>query len=70
MHCQLDQISSISLQSCPRPETRFLRQPALEELMRSARTDSPRQDWPKTIFRRHVAAAVAAYLGGGGGGGV
>ncbi|KZV53018.1 hypothetical protein F511_27634 [Dorcoceras hygrometricum] len=39
--------------------------PALEGLTRSARTDSPRQDWPETIFRRHVAAA---HLGCGGGG--
>ncbi|KZV26470.1 hypothetical protein F511_36553 [Dorcoceras hygrometricum] len=36
-------------QSGPRPETRFLRQPALEELTRSARTDSPRQIWPEQI---------------------
>ncbi|KZV52071.1 small conductance mechanosensitive ion channel family [Dorcoceras hygrometricum] len=30
-------------QSGPRPEWRLLRQPALEDLTRSARTDSPRQ---------------------------
>ncbi|KZV34429.1 hypothetical protein F511_23403 [Dorcoceras hygrometricum] len=47
-------------QSGPRPETGFLRQPALEGLTRSARTDSPRQDWPETIFRRIEAAAAAA----------
>ncbi|KZV54749.1 hypothetical protein F511_04098 [Dorcoceras hygrometricum] len=46
----------------PRPETGFLRQPALEGLTRSARTDSPRQDWPETSF-------PAALVGGGGGGG-
>ncbi|KZV32098.1 hypothetical protein F511_25222, partial [Dorcoceras hygrometricum] len=34
-------------QSGPRPETGFLRQPALEGLTRSTRTDSPRQDWPE-----------------------
>ncbi|KZV41694.1 hypothetical protein F511_09428 [Dorcoceras hygrometricum] len=34
-------------QSGPRPETGFLRQPALEGLTRSARTNSPRQDWPE-----------------------
>ncbi|KZV36880.1 hypothetical protein F511_18053 [Dorcoceras hygrometricum] len=33
-------------------ETGFLHQPALEGLTRSARMDSPRQDWPETIFRR------------------
>ncbi|KZV26353.1 APO protein 4, mitochondrial-like [Dorcoceras hygrometricum] len=31
------------------PETRFLCQPALEELTRSVRTDSPRQIWPEQI---------------------
>ncbi|KZV24651.1 hypothetical protein F511_35250 [Dorcoceras hygrometricum] len=36
-------------QSGPRPETGFLRQPALEGLTRSARTDSPRQGWPEQI---------------------
>ncbi|KZV53522.1 hypothetical protein F511_23106 [Dorcoceras hygrometricum] len=43
------------LQSDPRSETGFLRQPALEGLTRSARTDSPRQDWPETVFRRAAA---------------
>ncbi|KZV52359.1 glutamate receptor 2.7 [Dorcoceras hygrometricum] len=38
----------------------FLRQPALEGLTRSARTDSPRQDWPETIFRRAAATAATA----------
>ncbi|KZV42856.1 hypothetical protein F511_13609 [Dorcoceras hygrometricum] len=49
-------------QSGPRPEKGFLRQPALEGLTRSARTDSPRQDWPETIFRRHVAVATACEV--------
>ncbi|KZV30807.1 hypothetical protein F511_30698 [Dorcoceras hygrometricum] len=49
-------------QSGPRPETGFLRQPALEGLTISARMDSPHQDWPETIFRR---AAAAASDGGG-----
>ncbi|KZV23044.1 hypothetical protein F511_25058 [Dorcoceras hygrometricum] len=53
--------------SCPRPEARFLRQPALEELMRSTRTDSPRQIWPEQIpakrrRRRRRLAAVAEAL--------
>ncbi|KZV49393.1 hypothetical protein F511_38186 [Dorcoceras hygrometricum] len=38
-------------QSGPRPEARLLRQPALEGLPRSARTDSPRQVW-RNKFRR------------------
>ncbi|KZV39100.1 hypothetical protein F511_13552 [Dorcoceras hygrometricum] len=46
-------------QSGPRSETGFLRQPALEGLTRSARTDSPRQDWPEQF---------PAACGGGGGG--
>ncbi|KZT76735.1 hypothetical protein F511_46240 [Dorcoceras hygrometricum] len=45
-------------QSGPRPDTRLLRQPALEGLTRSARTDSPRRIGRK-VFRRS---------GGGGGG--
>ncbi|KZV42552.1 hypothetical protein F511_33309 [Dorcoceras hygrometricum] len=51
-------------QSGPRPDTRLLRQPALEGLTRSARTDSPRQVG-RNKFRRHVAAAAAAHKGGG-----
>ncbi|KZV41505.1 hypothetical protein F511_22057 [Dorcoceras hygrometricum] len=43
------------------------RQPALEGLTRSARTDSPRQVG-RNKFRRLEAAATAAALGGGGGG--
>ncbi|KZV06785.1 hypothetical protein F511_45733 [Dorcoceras hygrometricum] len=50
-------------QSGPRPETGFLRQPALEGLTRSARTDSPRQVG-RNNFRRREAAA-AAHGGGG-----
>ncbi|KZV41306.1 hypothetical protein F511_38697 [Dorcoceras hygrometricum] len=54
-------------QSGPRPETGFLRQPALEGLMRSARTDSPRQDWPEQFPAREAAVATATIGGGGGG---
>ncbi|KZV55315.1 hypothetical protein F511_18847 [Dorcoceras hygrometricum] len=50
-------------QSGPRSETGFLRQPALEGLMRSARTDSPRQDWPEQFSGQ---ATVAAAASGGG----
>ncbi|KZV52783.1 hypothetical protein F511_37121 [Dorcoceras hygrometricum] len=46
-------------QSGPRPETRLLRQPALEGLTRSARTDSPRR-----IGRKQFSGEE----GGGGGG--
>ncbi|KZV34283.1 hypothetical protein F511_27305 [Dorcoceras hygrometricum] len=59
-------------QSGPRPDTRLLRQPALEGLTRSARMDSPRQVCQKK-FRRLEAAAAAALGAGGfreeGGGG-
>ncbi|KZV48333.1 hypothetical protein F511_29250 [Dorcoceras hygrometricum] len=44
-------------QSGPRPEARLLRQPALEGLTRSARTDSPRQVG-RNNFRRSKAAAA------------
>ncbi|KZV52310.1 hypothetical protein F511_37700 [Dorcoceras hygrometricum] len=54
-------------QSGPRPKTGFLRQPALEGLTRSARTDSPRRV-VRNKFRRLEAAAAAATRGGGGGG--
>ncbi|KZV42432.1 hypothetical protein F511_12658 [Dorcoceras hygrometricum] len=64
-------------QSGPRPETGFLRQPALEGLTRSARTDSPPQDWPEQIpgkrrrapgggveaFERRGAALIALGIG-------
>ncbi|KZV37535.1 hypothetical protein F511_31974 [Dorcoceras hygrometricum] len=49
-------------QSGPRPEGRLLRQPALEGLTRSARTDSPRKV-SRNKFRR--GAAAAAMQGGG-----
>ncbi|KZV31300.1 hypothetical protein F511_16286 [Dorcoceras hygrometricum] len=49
----------------PRPEAGFLRQPALEGLTRSARTDSPRRIG-RNEFRR-LEAAAAALDGGGGG---
>ncbi|KZV36945.1 hypothetical protein F511_19116 [Dorcoceras hygrometricum] len=57
-------------QSGPRPETRLLRQPALEGLTRSARTDSPRQIGRKRFSgedgrRRRRRRRTA---GGGGGG--
>ncbi|KZV46013.1 hypothetical protein F511_16175 [Dorcoceras hygrometricum] len=51
-------------QSGPRPETGFLRQPALEGLTRSAWTDSPRRVG-RNKFRRLEAAAATS--GGGGG---
>ncbi|KZV55757.1 hypothetical protein F511_21253 [Dorcoceras hygrometricum] len=54
-------------QSGPRPETRLLRQPALEGLKRSARTDSPRQDWPEQFPAREAAASAATSGGGGDG---
>ncbi|KZV47063.1 hypothetical protein F511_11969 [Dorcoceras hygrometricum] len=61
---------------CPRPETGFLRQPELEGLTRSARTDSPRQVG-RNKFRRLEggdgsggtrAATAAAYERREGGG--
>ncbi|KZV35417.1 aspartic protein-like protein 1 [Dorcoceras hygrometricum] len=48
-------------QSGPRPDTRLLRQPALEGLTRSARTDSPRR-----IGRKSFSGEAAAAQGGGG----
>ncbi|KZV49465.1 hypothetical protein F511_28788 [Dorcoceras hygrometricum] len=51
-------------QSGPRPETRIPRQPALEGLTRSTRTDSPRRIG-RNEFRRLEAAATAAQGGGG-----
>ncbi|KZV17077.1 hypothetical protein F511_02993 [Dorcoceras hygrometricum] len=54
-------------QSGPRPDTRLLRQPALEGLTRSAWMDSPRQVG-RNKFRRQVAAVAAAGHKGGGGG--
>ncbi|KZV45736.1 hypothetical protein F511_33392 [Dorcoceras hygrometricum] len=46
-------------QSGPRPETRLLRQAALEALTNSARTDSPRRVG-RNEFRRLEAAATTA----------
>ncbi|KZV07110.1 hypothetical protein F511_45409 [Dorcoceras hygrometricum] len=52
------------LQSGPRPERRLLRQPALEGLTISARTDSPRQvgrnKFRRGRRRRRVACTAAA----------
>ncbi|KZV19950.1 hypothetical protein F511_25308 [Dorcoceras hygrometricum] len=53
-------------QSGPRPDSRLLRQTALEVLTRSARSDSPRKTRPERIpaklrrRRRRTAAAAAA----------
>ncbi|KZV52761.1 mechanosensitive ion channel protein 4-like [Dorcoceras hygrometricum] len=47
-------------QSGPRPEGRLLRQPALEGLTRSARTDSP-QKVGRNNFRRSKAAALETW---------
>ncbi|KZV54064.1 putative WRKY transcription factor 3 [Dorcoceras hygrometricum] len=55
-------------QSGPRPDARLLRQPALEGLTRSARTDSPRQIWPEQFpanRRRRRRRRQAAHGGGG-----
>ncbi|KZV44791.1 hypothetical protein F511_28380 [Dorcoceras hygrometricum] len=52
-------------QSGPRSETGFLRQPALEGLKRSARTDSPRQDWPEQIPAKRRRRRRRAPGGGG-----
>ncbi|KZV38306.1 hypothetical protein F511_22663 [Dorcoceras hygrometricum] len=51
-------------QSGPRPEGRLLRQPALEGLTRSARTDSPRQVGRNKFRRSKVVAAAALRRGG------
>ncbi|KZV54832.1 hypothetical protein F511_38264 [Dorcoceras hygrometricum] len=57
---------SVIRQSGPRPDSRLLRQTALEVLKRSARSDSPRKTRPEQIpaklrrRRRHTAAAAAA----------
>ncbi|KZV35571.1 hypothetical protein F511_31244 [Dorcoceras hygrometricum] len=51
-------------QSGPRPEWRLLRQPTLEGLMRSARTETPRKVG-RNKFRRGKAAAAARETGGG-----
>ncbi|KZV16156.1 hypothetical protein F511_44591 [Dorcoceras hygrometricum] len=49
----------------PRPEAGFLRQPALEGLTRSARTDSPCRIGRNEFRRLEAAATAAAALGGG-----
>ncbi|KZV31477.1 hypothetical protein F511_36736 [Dorcoceras hygrometricum] len=51
-------------QSGPRPETGFLRQPALEGLTRSAQADSSHQDWPEQIPAKRRGRRRAP--GGGG----
>ncbi|KZT76733.1 hypothetical protein F511_46242 [Dorcoceras hygrometricum] len=55
-------------QSGPRPDSRLLRQTALEVLTRSARSDSPRKTRPERNSgevgrrrRRRTAAAAAAW---------
>ncbi|KZV39986.1 hypothetical protein F511_21045 [Dorcoceras hygrometricum] len=49
-------------QSGPRPEPRLLRQPALEGVTRSARTDSPRKNCPEQIpAKRRRRTTAAAY---------
>ncbi|KZV46839.1 hypothetical protein F511_30196 [Dorcoceras hygrometricum] len=47
----------------PRPDVRLLRQPALEGLTRSARTDSPRRSG-RNEFPAKRAATAAAWGGG------
>ncbi|KZV36698.1 putative RNA-dependent RNA polymerase 1 [Dorcoceras hygrometricum] len=49
-------------QSGPRPDARLLRQPALEGLTRSVRTDSPRQVGRNKFRRLEAAAATATCL--------
>ncbi|KZV39442.1 F-box protein-like [Dorcoceras hygrometricum] len=64
--------AAVDRQSGPRPDSRHLRQPALEGLTNSARTKTPRQaDRNKSDHgkrRRHTAAAAACGFRGGGGG--
>ncbi|KZV32059.1 hypothetical protein F511_31340 [Dorcoceras hygrometricum] len=55
-------------QSGPRPDSRLLRQTALEVLTRSARSDSPRKFGRKLISGDNGAATAAARGGDGGGG--
>ncbi|KZV43164.1 hypothetical protein F511_40872 [Dorcoceras hygrometricum] len=54
-------------QSGPRPEPRLLRQPALEALMNSARTDSPRRVGRKRISGDNGRWRRRRTTGGGGG---
>ncbi|KZV56584.1 hypothetical protein F511_27172 [Dorcoceras hygrometricum] len=69
---QAAQFTAMHRPPCPRPETGFLRQPALEGLTRSAWTDSPRQDWPEQILakrrRRAPGGGGEAFERRGGGG--
>ncbi|KZV47912.1 hypothetical protein F511_28760 [Dorcoceras hygrometricum] len=53
-------------QSGPRPEGRLLRQPTLEGLTRSARTDSPRKTDRSKSDQSTAAAAARGKHGGGG----
>ncbi|KZV45742.1 hypothetical protein F511_35557 [Dorcoceras hygrometricum] len=55
-------------QSGPRPDSRLLRQTALEVLTRSERSDSPRRVGRKQISGDNGAATAAARGGDGGGG--
>ncbi|KZV26274.1 hypothetical protein F511_40737 [Dorcoceras hygrometricum] len=55
-------------QSGPRPDSRLLRQTALEVLTRSARSDSPRKVGRKQVSGDNGAATAAARGGDGGGG--
>ncbi|KZV25208.1 hypothetical protein F511_29582 [Dorcoceras hygrometricum] len=55
------------VQSSPRPKARFLRQPALEDLTRSARTETPRNSDRKKSDQRAAAAGGGAWAAAGGG---
>ncbi|KZV35360.1 hypothetical protein F511_31782 [Dorcoceras hygrometricum] len=55
-------------QSGPRPDPRLLRQAALEELTRSARTDSPHRTGRKQFSGDNRRRRVGGGGGGGGGG--
>ncbi|KZV44684.1 hypothetical protein F511_27953 [Dorcoceras hygrometricum] len=63
------QVSLVDRQSGPRPEARFLCQPALEGLTRSARTETPRNGDRNKSDQRAAAAAggdVGLWRRGGG----
>ncbi|KZV22269.1 hypothetical protein F511_07470 [Dorcoceras hygrometricum] len=53
-------------QSSPRPEARFLRQPALEGLTRSARTETPRNSDRNKSDQRVAVAGGGAWAAAGG----
>ncbi|KZV30176.1 hypothetical protein F511_20806 [Dorcoceras hygrometricum] len=57
------------VQSSPRPEARFLRQPALEGLTRSARTETPQNGDRNKSDQRAAAAGGGAWAAAGGFGG-